>query len=333
MTDWTVLKNQAEAALQTTADLPALKQLRLHYLGRKGTVTVALKALGSLPTAQRSTQGKVLNQLKSHLERSFQLRQSQLMAIQQGTQLKQQIDVTLPARSTGKGGLHPLTLTRRRICRIFAAAGYTVEEGPEIETDQYNFELLNFSSNHPARNEHDTFYIDDALLLRTHTSPVQLRTMLQRPPPLRIICPGKVYRSDYDLTHTPMFHQIEGLLVDRHISFAHLKGTVVHFLRAFFMRDNLRVRFRPSFFPFTEPSAEVDIWFSGHEKKSRWLEVMGCGMVHPQVLRNGGIDDQQFSGFAFGLGVERMAMLYWGIEDLRLFFHNEWDFLSQFSSC
>ncbi len=296
-----------------------------------------MKSLGQLSADERPAAGAKINEAKNQVQDALNERKAALEKAAIDAQLAAEtLDVTLPGRANQTGGLHPVTRTLERIEAIFAAVGYTVEEGPEIEDDYHNFEALNIPSHHPARAMHDTFYVDDTHVLRTHTSPVQVRTMENQKPPIRIICPGRVYRCDSDLTHTPMFHQIEGLVVDKGISFADLKGTVDEFLKSFFEAD-VPVRFRPSYFPFTEPSAEVDIGCThcGGKgcrvcKQSGWIEIMGCGMVHPNVLSASGVDPEVYSGFAFGLGVERMAMLRYGVNDLRLFFENDLRFLKQF---
>ncbi len=318
-----------EQALDQTAaaaDTEALAQLRVRYLGRKGLLSARLKSLGELPRERRPAAGRVVNAAKRRLEDAFAARESELAAAASQHAADDEIDVSLPGRGRDCGALHPVTLTLRRIRRFFLHAGFEVAEGPEIEDDFHNFEALNIPPQHPARAMHDTFYLEDGRLLRTHTSPVQIRVMKERPPPLRIIAPGRVYRCDSDITHSPMFHQVEGLAVDENTSFAELKRVVEAFLRSFFDDRRLRIRFRPSYFPFTEPSAEVDIRDHG----GRWLEVMGCGMVHPNVLRAVGCDHARWSGYAFGLGIERLAMLRHGIGDLRLFFENDLRFLEQF---
>jgi len=303
----------------------------VDYLGKKGHLTQLLKGLGKLDPDERPAAGQRINEAKERVQEAINTRRENLEAAALDQQLAaESVDVTLPGRGREAGGLHPVTRTLRRIEEIFGGAGYRVEEGPEIEDDHHNFEALNIPPHHPARAMHDTFYFDPGTVLRTHTSPVQIRTMENDEPPFRMICPGRVYRCDSDLTHTPMFHQVEGLLVDRRASFADLKSTIEAFLRAFFERD-LAVRFRPSYFPFTEPSAEVDIeWGREADGSTKWLEVMGCGVVHPRVFENCGVDPEQWSGFAFGLGVERLAMLRYGVQDLRLFFENDLRFLRQF---
>jgi len=331
----------AAVAAIAAADSPdALEALRVGYLGKKGRVTAQLKGLGDLPPAQRKAAGRALNQIKNDIQRALEARQLELQGARAEARLRAEaIDVTQPGRGQAAGALHPLTRTLRRMREIFELLGFEVATGPEIEDEYHNFEALNIPADHPARAMHDTFYLGDSgarALLRTHTSPVQIRHMRAHPPPHKVIAPGRVYRCDSDVTHTPMFHQMEGLVVDRGVTFADLKGVLAHFVRAFFERD-LALRFRPSYFPFTEPSAEVDIacvFCAGRGcricKHSGWLEVLGSGMVHPQVLRHGRIDPAQFSGYAFGMGVERLTMLRYGVNDLRLFFDNDLAFLKQF---
>jgi phenylalanyl-tRNA synthetase alpha chain len=331
-----------QAVLQevsSATDAAALDNVRVRYLGKKGLLTRQLKQLGKLPAEERPAAGQEINRIKQLVQEAISTHGEALQSAALDTQLAgEKIDVSLPGRGQSKGGLHPVTRTMRRIEQLFLPLGFTVEEGPEIEDDHHNFGALNIPDHHPARAMHDTFYFDAQTLLRTHTSPVQVRVMEEREPPLRIIAPGRVYRCDSDLTHTPMFHQVEGLLVDEHASFASLKGLIDEFLRAFFEQEDLAVRFRPSYFPFTEPSAEVDIQcvmcagdgcrVCGH---TGWLEVLGCGMVHPNVFAQVGIDNERFTGFAFGMGVERLAMLRYGVNDLRLFFENDMNFLTQFN--
>ena len=318
--------------------LSALDDVRVQYLGKSGLLTAQLKQLGKLPKEQRPQAGQAINIAKQALQIKIDQQRSLL---QQQVLLQrlssERVDVTLPGRGVGRGGLHPVTRTLERIERFFANAGFSVEEGPEIEDDYHNFEALNIPAHHPARAMHDTFYFDQHMLLRTHTSPVQIRVMEDAELPLKIIAPGRVYRCDSDLTHTPMFHQVEGFLVDENVSFADLKGVLYDFLQRFFERD-LKLRFRPSYFPFTEPSAEVDIEcvMCGGKGcrvcgKSGWLEVLGCGMVHPEVFRHVGIDSEKYTGYAFGMGVERLTMLRYGVNDLRLFFVNDLRFLRQFA--
>lgn len=318
-------------------DLPALDGIRVDYLGKKGLITAELKNLGKLSAEERPAAGAKINEAKVQVQDAINARKAALEAEAINAKLAaESLDVTLPGRAANIGGLHPVTRTLQRIEDIFVRAGYSVEQGPEIEDDFHNFEALNIPSHHPARAMHDTFYVDDRHVLRTHTSPVQIRTMLKQSAPLKVICPGRVYRCDSDLTHTPMFHQVEGLVVDQGVSFADLKGVVGEFLRTFFEAD-VPVRFRPSYFPFTEPSAEMDIQCThcGGKgcrvcKNTGWLEVGGCGMVHPNVFKACGYDPETVSGFAFGMGVERLAMLRYGIQDLRMFFENDLDFLAQF---
>ncbi len=329
---------EAENEIVAARDPAALDQVRVRYLGKSGRVTDVLKQLKDLPPDQRPRAGQVVNEAKASLTALIEARGAALAAEALEHRLAaERIDVTLPGRGRGTGGLHPVMQVLDRIAGLFAQAGFEVATGPEIEDDFHNFEALNIPSDHPARAMHDTFYFDARTLLRTHTSPVQIRVMRERTPPLRVIAPGRVYRCDSDVTHTPMFHQVEGFMVDEAVSFAELKGTMTDFLRAFFDRD-LAIRFRASYFPFTEPSAEVDIAcvICGGDgcrvcKQTGWLEVMGCGMIHPQVLANVGLDNERYTGFAFGLGVERLAMLRYGVNDLRLFFDNDLRFLRQFN--
>lgn len=329
---------QAEQQIAAADDLQVLDQLRVHYLGKKGVLTEQLKQLGGLPAEARPLAGQEINRVKEVIQQSLETRKETLQQAALMASLEtERVDVTLPGRGQVGGGLHPITRTLKRIEAIFGQLGFAVAQGPEIEDDYHNFEALNIPASHPARAMHDTFYFDATTLLRTHTSPVQVRTMLAQQPPLRVIAPGRVYRCDSDLTHTPMFHQVEGLLVDEQSSFADLKGMLHDFLRAFFERDS-KVRFRPSYFPFTEPSAEVDIECvicggSGCRvcKHTGWLEVLGCGMVHPNVFKSVNIDAERYTGFAFGMGVERLAMLRYGVNDLRLFFDNDLRFLRQFN--
>lgn len=329
----------AEAAINATDDLQALDDIRVSYLGKKGSITALLKQLGSLPAEERSAAGAEINKAKQAVQELLNGRRDALQAAELAAKLAaEKIDVTLPGRGMETGGLHPVTRTLRRIEDLLASAGFKVELGPEIEDDYHNFEALNIPAHHPARAMHDTFYFDANTLLRTHTSGVQIRTMEEQQPPIRIIAPGRVYRCDSDVTHTPMFHQVEGLLVDENVSFADLKGMLQSFLRAFFENDSLDLRFRPSYFPFTEPSVEVDVQCVMCEGKgcrvcshTGWLEVLGAGMVHPKVLEGVGIDTEKFNGYAWGMGVERLAMLRYGVNDLRLFFENDQRFLKQFA--
>ena len=332
------LKAEATAAIESAADSAALEKLRVEWLGKKGRVTDLLKSLGQLDADERPKVGAEINAVKQLLNERISERKETLQQAAIAAQLAvESLDVTLAGRSEDLGALHPITRTIDRMAAYFAALGFEVVEGPEIEDDYHNFEALNIPAHHPARAMHDTFYIDDTHVLRTHTSGVQVRTMETREPPLRVICPGRVYRCDSDLTHSPMFHQVEGLLIDEDVSFGQLKGIIQDFLHAFFEQDALAVRFRPSYFPFTEPSAEVDIQCvkcAGEGCRicsgTGWLEVMGCGMVHPRVLEMSGVDTERFQGFAFGMGVERLAMLRYGIGDLRLNFENDLRFLAQF---
>ncbi len=320
----------ARRAIAATQSADALEQQRVALLGKNGLLTAALKELGALPDEQRKQRGAQLNALKAGISAMLDERRSALEhAATQARLAREAVDISLPGRGPAPGSLHPVVETMDRICAIFERMGYRREEGPEIEDDWHNFEALNFPPHHPARAMHDTFYFASGELLRTHTSPVQIRAMHGRQPPLRIIAPGRVYRSDSDQTHSPMFHQVEGLMVAEGISLADLKGTLEAFVTAFFGRS-FEMRFRPSYFPFTEPSAEVDIRWQDAAGTARWLEVLGCGMVHPAVLQNVGIDAERHTGFAFGLGVERFAMLRYGVDDLRAFFENDVRFLAQF---
>ena len=338
MADSETLLAEALQAIERAGDEKSLDALRVQYLGKKGSFTDLLKSLGQLPAEKRPVAGEKINQAKKSLQQAIESRKGDLVSAALDAQLNaERLDVTLPGRRQSKGGLHPITITIERIKSIFPAAGYDVAEGPEIEDDYHNFEALNIPAHHPARAMHDTFYVSPGTVLRTHTSPVQVHVMENGEPPFRMICPGRVYRCDSDLTHTPMFHQVEGLLVDERVSMADLKGTVVEFLQAYFEAD-MPVRFRPSYFPFTEPSAEVDMGCVSCGGKgcricshTGWLEVMGCGMVHPRVLQMSGVDTERFSGFAFGMGVERLAMLRYGVSDLRLYFENDIRFLQQFN--
>ena len=328
MQDLDLIVNEALAQFAGIDDADKLEQAKARYLGKSGALTDLLKGLGKLPAAERPAMGSRINAAKEKLETALREQREKLQSRKLETKLREEaLDVTLPGRGLGRGGLHPVTRTLERIERLFRSMGFEVADGPEIETDYYNFTALNQPENHPARSMHDTFYLDDGKhLLRTHTSPIQIRYMEKRRPPVKIIAPGRVYRVDSDATHSPMFHQIEGLWIDEHITFANLKGVLADFFRCFFERDDLKLRFRPSFFPFTEPSAEIDMSFG-----DGWLEVGGCGMVHPNVLRNVNIDPEQYQGFAFGLGPDRLTMLRYGVNDLRLFFENDLRFLKQFN--
>ncbi len=329
---------QGMQALAETKDLNQLDQVRVTYLGKKGAFTLQMKELGKLDPDQRRSVGQVINKAKGKFQQKLEETRAEMQKVLLEARLvSESVDVTLPGRGQSIAGLHPVTITLRRISKIFANVGFKVVEGPEIEDDYHNFEALNIPAHHPARAMHDTFYFDAHTVLRTHTSPVQIRAMEAQKPPLRVIAPGRVYRCDSDVTHTPMFHQVEGFLVDTDVSFADLKGVVFEFLRAFFEKD-IQVRFRPSYFPFTEPSAEVDIECVMCKGKgcricglTGWLEVMGCGMIHPKVFKSVEINSDEYTGFAFGMGVERLAMLRYGINDLRMFFDNDLKFLEQFN--
>ncbi len=333
------LLEQASESIRQSSDMAALDAVRVAYLGKKGELTSRLKNLGQLPAEQRPAAGQAINRIKSEIQGLLEARRTALGDAAIANRLQSEtVDITLPGRRNGAGGLHPVTLTMNRIDKMFGKLGFDVAEGPEVEDDFHNFEALNIPPHHPARAAHDTFYFDDGMLLRTHTSPVQIRVMESQEPPLRVIAPGRVYRCDSDLTHTPMFHQVEGLLVDEDVSFSILKGTLEEFLKLFFEQDDLQIRFRPSYFPFTEPSMEADISCvicagSGCRVCSHtgWLEVLGCGMVHPELFRHTGVDHEKYTGYAFGMGVERLAMLRYGVNDLRLFFDNDLRFLQQFA--
>lgn len=333
---------EAQTAFAAVSDAAQLEQVKARFLGKTGSLTERLKTLGKLPSEERRTAGAEINRAKTAVEAALEARREALREARLLSQLAaESLDVTLPGRGAGQGGLHPVTLTLERLEALFRSIGFIVADGPEIETDWHNFTALNTPDNHPARSMHDTFYLEGRqdVLLRTHTSPVQIRAMLAHVarhagagtmPDVRVIAPGRVYRVDSDATHSPMFHQVEGLWVGESVSFADLKGVVADFLRKFFESDDLQVRFRPSFFPFTEPSAEIDVAFMSGALEGRWLEIAGCGMVHPNVLRFGGIDPERYTGFAFGMGLDRLAMLRYGVNDLRLFFDNDLRFLSQF---
>ncbi|MDT3669585.1 MAG: phenylalanine--tRNA ligase subunit alpha [Aromatoleum sp.] len=336
------LVQQASADFAAAADGVQLEQAKARYLGKTGALTERLKGLGKLAAEERRVAGAEINQAKDAIEAALEARREALReALLQAQLAAEALDVTLPGRGEGQGGLHPVSRTLERIEALFRSIGFVVADGPEIETDWHNFTALNTPENHPARSMHDTFYLEghDEVLLRTHTSPVQIRTMLDHVarygdrasmPEIRVIIPGRVYRVDSDATHSPMFHQVEGLWVGESVSFADLKGVIADFLRKFFETDDLKVRFRPSFFPFTEPSAEIDVAFMSGALEGRWLEIAGCGMVHPNVLRFGGIDPERYTGFAFGMGPDRLTMLRYGVNDLRLFFEGDLRFLSQF---
>lgn len=319
---------RASESVQASTDLKALDAVRVEFLGKKGQLTQQLKSLGQMPVEEKKAAGQKINESKRALQQLIEQKRESLEASALDDRLRSEaIDVTLPGRGQTTGGFHPVTRTIIRINELFSDLGFTIAEGPEVENDYYNFEALNIPAHHPARAMHDTFYFDTGKLLRTHTSSVQIRYMEDNPPPIRIIAPGRVYRCDSDMTHTPMFHQVEGLLVDRDIAFSDLMGHLEMFLQRFFDQDDVEIRFRPSYFPFTEPSTEVDIRIGG----GKWLEVLGAGMVHPQVFKSVGIDHQVFSGYAFGMGVERLAMLRYGVDDLRMFFENDLRFLKQFN--
>ncbi|HWQ38648.1 MAG TPA: phenylalanine--tRNA ligase subunit alpha [Burkholderiales bacterium] len=329
---------EARAAFEAIDEPAELEQAKARYLGRSGVITGLLKSLGKLPAAQRPEAGARINQAKEAVERLLAARREAIQAAQLSRRLAEEsLDVTLPGRGRSRGGIHPVMRTWQRIEQIFGSIGFDVADGPEIESDWYNFTALNQPENHPARSMHDTFYVDcmDAdgrpLLLRTHTSPMQVRYARMHSPPIKVIAPGRTYRVDSDATHSPMFHQVEGLWIDEDISFADLKGVYTDFLHRFFETDGLDVRFRPSYFPFTEPSAEIDMRFDSGPLEGRWLEISGAGQVHPNVVRNFGLDPERYIGFAFGSGLERLTMLRYGIDDLRLFFDGDLRFLRQFS--
>ena len=316
----------AKAAIADAQDVAALDLVRVEYLGKKGHITLQMTTLRDLPAEERPAAGQVINQAKVEVQEALNARKRALELAELNQRLSAEtVDITLPGNRMETGGLHPISRTIARISHFFSEMGFNVETGPEIEDDYHNFDALKMAKNHPARDEYDTFWLDAKRLLRTQTSSVQIRTMDHQKPPVRIIAPGRVYRNDYDQTHTPMFHQMEGLIIDKDISFTQLKGTIHTFLNNFF-EEELEIRFRPSFFPFTEPSAEVDVM----GKNGKWLEILGCGMVHPNVLRNAGIDPDVYSGFAFGMGMERLTMLRYGVTDLRSFFENDLRFLKQF---
>ncbi|MDQ8036945.1 MAG: phenylalanine--tRNA ligase subunit alpha [Pedobacter sp.] len=330
MSELKALVQEAQSLIAAANDMQALEQVRVQFLGKKSRITELSKALGGMGDEERRAHGAELNEVREAVTSALNARRDGMAAAALSQQLEaERVDVSLPGRGIELGGLHPVTRVMERIENFFTGIGFSVAAGPEVEDDYHNFEALNIPAHHPARAMHDTFYFDAHRLLRTHTSPVQIRVMNQQKPPIRIICPGRVYRCDSDQTHSPMFHQVEGLVIDENISFADLKSMLESFLREFF-EEELKVRFRPSYFPFTEPSAEVDIQRKSG-KPGSWLEVLGCGMVHPKVLENCGIDPEKYSGFAFGMGVERFAMLRYGVNDLRQFFDNDLRFLRQFS--
>jgi len=330
------LQADAEAKLATLENLKELEDVRVQYLGRKGLFTGLLRQLGQVSPEDRPRLGKLANEIKENLEQKFEAKKSELVAGEEATARKKD-DLSLPGRHTPFGRLHPVTQIMDEVCAIFVDLGFTVAEGPDVELDYYNFEALNIPQHHPARDMHDTFYVSDSILLRTHTSPMQIRAMEMAEPPLRIIAPGKVYRCDSDITHTPMFQQVEGFLVDHKVSFADLKGVLTVFCQKIFDQEDIKLRFRPSFFPFTEPSAEVDIGCvicrgNGCRvcKQTGWIEILGAGMIDPEVLKMVEYDPEEFTGFAFGVGIERIAMLKYGIDDIRLFYENDLRFLNQF---
>ena len=320
------LKEQMEAALGSVESKEQLGEFWQNFLGKKGSIADLMKGLGSVPKEERPNVGKTINEFKNQVEARYQEMKNKMDELELAARnMSEQVDITMPAKMRPAGGLHPLTVTENEMIDVFAGMGFEIYDGPEIEDDDHNFTRLNVAKNHPARDMQDTFYVAEDILLRTHTSPGQIRVMDAKKPPIKMLAPGRVFRSDSDATHSPMFHQMEGLIVDKNISFTNLKGTLHDFLNNFFEED-LQVRFRPSYFPFTEPSAEVDVM----GKNGKWLEVLGCGMVHPNVLRNVGIDPEVYSGFAFGMGMERLTMLRYGVTDLRAFFENDLRFLKQF---
>ena len=322
----------AKATFDSAPDLAALEQAKAKFLGKSGALTEMLKGLGKLSAAERPQAGALINKAKVEIEALLSDRRDAIQNESLNARLAEEaLDVTLPGRGRGRGGIHPVMRTWRRVEEIFRSIGFDVADGPEIETDWYNFTALNQPENHPARSMHDTFYVEGGLLLRTHTSPMQVRYARTHQPPIKVIAPGRTYRVDSDATHSPMFHQVEGLWLAENISFADLKGVYTDFLRRFFETDRLEVRFRPSFFPFTEPSAEIDMAFASGPHKGRWLEISGAGQVHPQVVRNFGFDPERYVGFAFGSGLERLTMLRYGIDDLRLFYDGDLRFLKQFN--
>jgi phenylalanyl-tRNA synthetase alpha chain len=326
------LVKEALDMFERAASVVELEQTKARYLGKAGALTELLKSLGQMPAEERRVAGSNINAAKVRIETALEERREALaQSVLEGRLAAQALDVTLPGRLRGMGGIHPIMRSWQRVEAIFGSIGFDVADGPEIETDWYNFTALNQPENHPARSMHDTFYVEGGLLLRTHTSPMQVRYARQHPPPIKVIAPGRTYRVDSDATHSPMFHQVEGLWIDEHISFADLKGVYTDFLRRFFETDELQVRFRPSFFPFTEPSAEIDMAFDSGPLKGRWLEISGAGQVHPNVVRNFGLDPERWIGFAFGSGLERLTMLRYGVDDLRLFFDGDLRFLRQFA--
>ncbi|MFM9972283.1 MAG: phenylalanine--tRNA ligase subunit alpha [Burkholderiales bacterium] len=337
MTDVDALVTSAIEAFGRIADADELERVKAEFLGKTGSLTGLLKTLGKLPPEERKETGARINAAKDRIEAALtQRREALANAALESRLAEEALDVTLPGRGLGLGGIHPVIRTWQRIEAIFGSIGFDIADGPEIETDWYNFTALNNPENHPARSMQDTFYVEDndstglPLLLRTHTSPMQVRYAREHKPPIKVIAPGRTYRVDSDATHSPMFHQVEGLWIDETVSFADLKGVYTDFLRRFFETDALQVRFRPSYFPFTEPSAEIDMMFASGPQKGRWLEISGAGQVHPTVVRNYGLDPERYIGFAFGSGLERLSMLRYGIDDLRLFFDGDLRFLKQF---
>ncbi|MCP9478536.1 MULTISPECIES: phenylalanine--tRNA ligase subunit alpha [Marisediminitalea] len=327
MMELEAIVNQAKAEIDAASDAATLDQVRVEFMGKKGKLTDLLKGLGQLSAEERPLAGQKINEAKQVIQQAISVKGDALRTAEMNKKLAEEaVDVTLPGRTEFAGNLHPVSRTISRIEKFFGELGFAVKTGPEVEDSFHNFDALNIPANHPARADHDTFYFNPEIMLRTQTSGVQIRTMEAEKPPLRIISPGRVYRNDYDQTHTPMFHQVEGLMVDKNVSFTELKGILHDFLQNFF-EESLQVRFRPSYFPFTEPSAEVDVM----GKNGQWLEVLGCGMVHPNVLRAVGIDPEEYTGFAFGMGVERLTMLRYGVNDLRAFFENDLRFLKQFN--
>ena len=332
MTDLDKLVSEAIARFGAVNDAAELERVKARYLGKSGAIPEAMKELGRLAPAERREAGARINSAKDRIEAALAARREALAAAQLDARLAEEaLDVSLPGRGKGIGGIHPVVRTWQRIEAIFGSIGFEVADGPEIETDWYNFTALNQPENHPARSMHDTFYVEGGLLLRTHTSPIQVRYARTHQPPLKVIAPGRAYRVDSDATHSPMFHQVEGLWIDEDVSFADLKSVYIDFLRRFFETDDLQVRFRPSFFPFTEPSAEIDMIFGSGPNRGKWLEISGAGQVHPNVVRNYGLDPERYIGFAFGSGLERLTMLRYGVDDLRLFFENDLRFLRQFA--
>ena len=332
MSSTEVIVTDAQAAFEAAASVAELEQVKSRFLGKSGALTELLKGLGKLPAEARATTGAAVNEAKARVEALLIARREAILAAELDERLHAEaIDVTLPGRRQSAGGLHPISRAQERIERLFASMGFAVADGPEIENDFYNFTALRMFPDHPSRSMQDTFYVADSdKVLRTHTSPVQIRYMQANDPPIRIVCPGRVYRCDHDATHSPMFHQIEGLWIDEGISLADLKGTITQFCRAFFERDDIGIRFRPSYFPFVEPGVEIDMEWARKDGEIRYLEVGGAGVVHPDVLRNGRIDPERYSGFAFGMGIDRLAMIKYGVNDLRLFFENDLKFLRQF---